>query len=167
MSPRRPVPPSKARPLPTLDELLDKCMPEPNTGCWIWLGARFEKRGGYGALQRSAHGGTLKAHRLAFQLATGLEAENVLHKCDNPPCIWPGHLYAGSDGDNLRDAYARGRKTPVKLRGEDGGNVKLTVEQVLEIRSLHSSSRLELANRFGVSIATIQSIRARRNWGWL
>ena len=158
--------PPKSSALPTLDELLSNCVPEPNTGCWIWLGARFEKRGGYGALQRKGHGGTLKAHRLAFKLATGIDAENVLHTCDNPPCIWPGHLYAGSDGDNLRDAYSRKRRRPVQLFGENHPRSRMTWDAVRDLRArrLLGESAQSLSDRFDISLATVRQILRGITW---
>lgn len=80
--------------------------PEPNTGCWLWAGAL---NGGYGSIgfARTA----LRASRIAWVLWRGpLEAtENVLHKCDFPPCVNPTHLFLGSQRDNVHDMEAKGR----------------------------------------------------------
>src|SRR5574343_697551 len=76
--------------------------------CWLWTGALSEK--GYGLC--SASGELWRAHRLAWHhfngpIPTGM---HVLHRCDRPPCVNPEHLFLGTDTDNLKDCYAKGRR---------------------------------------------------------
>jgi hypothetical protein len=78
--------------------------------CWPWLGVRDHK--GYGQFSTGGRaGGMHGAHRFAVQLtgATIPAGMFVLHHCDNPPCVNPAHLYVGTNADNMRDMWARGR----------------------------------------------------------
>jgi HNH endonuclease len=79
--------------------------------CWEWDGARFSPTG-YGAFQFGVKK-TVRAHRIAFQLAGGLLPPGmlVLHHCDNPPCCNPAHLYAGNHSQNNQDCVRRGRRS--------------------------------------------------------
>ena len=78
-------------------------------GCWEWQGARDPH--GYGRFQ-VVTGTTQKANRFAYELTNGPVPTGlyVLHHCDNPPCVNPAHLYAGTQRDNVRDMVARGRQ---------------------------------------------------------
>lgn len=77
------------------------------TGCWEWSGCRDSA--GYGITT-----GGEQAHRVAYRMKTGHDAGKlcVLHRCDNPPCCNPAHLYEGTKGQNVRDAVERGRWRP-------------------------------------------------------
>ncbi len=75
--------------------------------CWPWLGARMTN--GYGKL---TYGGwNVSAHRLSYVLAFGPIPEGmcILHKCDNPRCVNPAHLRAGTQLENMQDMHAKGR----------------------------------------------------------
>ena len=78
------------------------------SGCWLWKRGRMG--GGYGILKL---GGAVRyAHRVAFELFFGRIPKRafVCHECDTPACVRPGHLYAGNNSTNMRDAWARGRR---------------------------------------------------------
>ncbi len=126
----------------------------PN-GCWVWTGARSH---GYGTL-----GARGKAHRHSYELANGPipAGLDILHSCDNPPCVNPAHLRAGTAKDNARDAKERGRLViPV---GEHNGKSKLTRDAVIEIRNTPATAR-EMAEKFNVAVVTVHGIRAGHTW---
>ena len=81
----------------------------PWSGCWIWT--NHVDRHGYGRFKTQAHGKTFFAHRMSFLAHGGVlqSGQCVLHHCDTPGCVNPGHLYAGSYKDNVRDMIERGR----------------------------------------------------------
>jgi hypothetical protein len=83
----------------------------------------------------------------------------VCHRCDNPPCINPDHLWLGTAKDNIRDCVQKKRNNI----GEKNGLAKLTVKQVQEIRQASGLQR-EIAERFGVSQSLISMIKNRVWW---
>ncbi len=102
---------------------------------------------------------------LAYARAHGeIEAaDRVLHRCDNPPCVNPGHLFIGTAADNTADMVSKGRQH----RGSTHHRAKLTDTDVKEIRKiLTSSSRsdIEIAKQFHVSPAAIWFIRTGKGW---
>lgn len=85
----------------------DRCIPEPNSGCWLWTG--YCNSDGYG--RTTINGKVIGAHRLSYRLFCGeipLGAE-IMHKCDTPACVNPDHLKAGSHLENMTDSYRKGR----------------------------------------------------------
>jgi len=81
---------------------------EKSAGCWLWHGNRDDN--GYGRF--GIEGQIVLAHRFSWLLATGRLSDDIciLHKCDNPPCVCPDHLFEGDRGDNARDMAAKGRQ---------------------------------------------------------
>ncbi len=137
-------------------------------GCWEWQGQRDMK--GYAVINiRRAVGRhvPMGAHRLSWQLAygdipPGLE---VCHRCDNPLCVRPDHLFLGTHRENMADMRAKGRQSNGDgcCRGERHGMSKLTEANVREI--LVSAERgTALAARFGVTPTMVCAIRRRRSW---
>lgn len=95
------------------DILNERSIPEPNTGCLLWLGATTE---GYATIMYRNK--LWSVPRLILGLKKG---ELALHKCDNRACIEPRHLYGGSYRDNMVDALTRGRITRNELGRYQGG----------------------------------------------
>jgi DNA-binding transcriptional regulator YiaG len=129
-------------------------------GCWTWAGARHKQ--GYGFFRLD--GRNQYAHRMAYELFKGPVPEGlfVCHHCDNPSCVNPEHLYAGTRADNARDAVERERYRPAR-RGEANEQVKLTEAAIHDIRSKRAPQR-ELANLYGVSQSLISRIQTGRRW---
>lgn len=138
----------------------------PADGCWEWK--RTKNCYGYGTI--TVNGKSMLAHRLAYILANGSQIDGlvVLHSCDNPACINPHHLRAGTQSDNMSECYERGRSSikPISLKGEKNGASKLTEKEVIEIRRLIKSGRTQkaVAKQFGVSQSQVSNISTGRGW---
>lgn len=130
--------------------------------CWNWLGSR---KSGWHGQWRNAAGQIELTHRAAWRLMRGPIPSGmfVLHRCDNPSCMNPTHLFLGSQSDNCKDMWNKGRARPKQLKGEQHGNSKLTAELVRDIRSSKESGS-EIARRLSLSATTICDIRKRRTW---
>lgn len=128
--------------------------------CWEWQLGRTG--GGYGKVKRG--GRTLIAHRVAYELATGVSPGvlQVCHRCDNRLCCNPAHLFLGTALDNNRDKVAKGRQA----RGETNGNAKLSEAQVREIRHRRASGEgiVPLAREFGVAHTHISALCRLESW---
>lgn len=133
--------------------------------CWEWMGSY--RSNGYG--QYGLNGENIIAHRMAYELRYGPigKMENgkslhVCHKCDNPKCCNPNHLFLGTPRDNVRDMIQKGRC--IRARGESASNTVLTERQVREIRQLRGYSQYAVAAMYGVSRGAIAAVVRRRTW---
>lgn len=126
---------------------------EQTNTCWLWRGAKVLT--GYGHL--TVDGKRKYAHRFSFELhnRTLSDEEVVCHRCDNPSCVNPEHLFAGSIADNNRDMWTKGRG-----RGLDPHNGKLTVDQRRDAvqRVLEGETKTEVAAQFGVTRQAINHL---------
>jgi HNH endonuclease len=141
-------------------------------GCWEWTAGRGKF--GYGSLWWQGDYG--KAHRVAWELFRGPVPVGlfVLHRCDNPPCVNPEHLFLGTQKDNMLDCYNKGRHYHLGSRdiqqGEQNNNSKLTGEKVREIRMLYGSGGWTLrglGKAYGVSYGTIDDAIRRKTWAFV
>lgn len=130
-------------------------------GCWDWLG--YKDANGYGRINN--RGIPMLASRLSYMLHYGdvTEGRVVCHKCDNPSCVNPEHLFIGTQADNVRDMHDKGRARKRGLSGEAHHGAKITEATVREIRSRSEATAL-LAPEYGLSRTTIDDIRKRRSW---
>jgi len=98
------------RPIENMKEhLIKMSMPEPNTGCWLWIGHQRNKKQQYGAITIKCRANY--AHRVSYETFVGKipDKMDLLHKCDTPSCINPDHLFVGTHADNMRDCLKKGR----------------------------------------------------------
>jgi hypothetical protein len=132
--------------------------------CWIWTGGCNSK--GYGELKWSGERGRVLAHRASWEIAFGPvpEGMKVLHRCDNPPCVRPSHLFVGTQADNVRDMASKDRGAACP--GEANPNAKLSGEDVERIRKdlAEGASASDLARRHGVTPTQIYAIKTGRSW---
>jgi hypothetical protein len=135
------------------DRFNDKWVPEPFSGCWIWIGAA---RRGYAAMHPN-----LSAARVSWVIHRGQVPRKlqILHRCDTPLCVNPDHLFLGTPFDNKRDCLSKGRHS----FGEHRPLAKLTKTDVEKILRCNESSK-QLATRFRVDPSTIHRIRKGITW---
>lgn len=135
--------------------------------CWYWFGAKNEN--GYGHIHRG--GKDYKAHRVYYERFIGPIPDGlcVLHKCDNPSCVNPEHLFLGTKKDNMQDASKKGRiQVPhPRIQGELHHQAKLTQKQVDDIRARYIPRKVtqpQLAKEYGVAVSTVGIIICGANW---
>lgn len=182
--------PTTTKPIPELSEedkarFLSKVnkdgptMPHMETPCWVWTA--YKNKHGYGGLvirQRS-----LKAHRVSWYIAYGepsIATPFVLHRCDNPPCCNPSHLFVGTNADNMDDMVKKGRVGTLfgddnasrrfpesRPRGEVVHSAILTSEEVTSMRSAYKAGGVtitQLGKMFGLSRAASGKIINGNTW---
>lgn len=155
---------------------------EPNPdGCWIWTGYTIgpSPQHQYGCLWRNgerwlAHRYVWKMHfgRLPRWINGSSATTQLLHSCDMTLCVNIRHLRLGTQGDNVREAAAKGHyanRPHADQRGYRNPNVRLTEDQVRSIRSERQSGRTlqSIANEFSVHVTTIHRITTKRLWSSL
>jgi len=142
---------------PEQQYIWDRIIPEPNSGCWLWMLA--DNGNGYGQMTyRQAH---YLAHKFAYEafrekVPTGLE---ICHKCDVRSCLNPDHMYVGTGKDNMRDAARRGRCRAQRLQPVD----------VQHIRGIAGVKSMTLADLYGVGKSAIERAKnekARNGRRW-
>lgn len=136
--------------------------------CWLWIGGGHPRHGneGYGAFTCKVFRGR-RAHCFSYFLHFGEIPKdmNVLHRCDNPRCVRPDHLFLGTQAENIADMFAKGRDN--HARGESAGLAKLTEADVLAIRANYKprlNSYRALAREFNVNPTTIASVVLGKTW---
>ena len=162
-------------------------------GCWEWTGALGGFKARYGVMGRN--GRQCYAHRYSYELHQGPIPAGLLvcHKCDNPRCVRPDHLFLGTSKQNTQDAVSKGRmasgtkagpfmrrtppptdyvvRSPYSVRfGALNNNTRLTEDQVIAIRRAAATNTVTytaLAKQYGVDRATIRSAVFRETWAWL
>jgi hypothetical protein len=132
------------------------------TGCWLYRGNLTPN--GYGVL--SVGGRSRATHRLAWELTHGPVPPGlyICHRCDQPACCNPAHLFLGTPSDNQADSVAKGRRPSRK--GSRHPLAKLTDDAVREIRAgkARGERTIDLARRFGISEPSV--CRIAKGYGW-
>jgi DNA-binding CsgD family transcriptional regulator len=133
-----------------------------DNGCWEWTGALMGK--GYGFLKIPGTRKQIGAHRLSFLIHHGPLPDDALvcHTCDNPKCVKPSHLFAGSASDNLQDMKHKDRH----LNGARNGQAKLTDDKVRQIHRMNRKglSQGKIAKSFGIAQSTVFKILNGQRW---
>lgn len=135
----------------------------PNGDCWEWVGCREGL--GYGTIGIEKR--NYRAHRVMFSITRGDIPHGlcVLHRCDNPACVNPAHLWLGTNADNVHDRNMKGRANIP--RGKGHWRSKLSANKVREIRKKSATGewfQRELAAEYGVCIATVNQVLHRKRW---
>ena len=141
--------------------------------CWIWIGVLDRKGYGKIGLKVDNKHKTILAHRLSFELHYGKIKDKMVicHSCDNPKCVNPKHLWQGTQSDNIKDMFSKGRDNLPNQKGEQNPRSILNWKEVREIRRSYKKSKnkrvltqANLANEYNVSRQCIQSIVNNHNW---
>ena len=156
------------------DNVLAKISIGNDAECWNWSASKDPR--GYGLCSVQKH--TFRAHRVVYAIAFGVVPRGmfVCHRCDNPSCCNPSHLFLGTTDDNMADKVAKGRQSrgPAHAaliyerspKGSNSHNAKLTEASVREIRELRRSGQTvsHLARTYGVTRTAINSAIHGRSW---
>ena len=135
--------------------------------CWPWESS-IDARG-YGQLSDKPNKTVLKAHRLAYEMHIGPipDGLSVCHRCDNPRCVNPAHLFAATHAENMADKDRKGRNVaPPTFRGSEAPWSILTESDVMAIRTSSRPSSA-IAAELGVSKSTVKAARRGQTWGHL
>jgi len=138
-----------------------------NNECWEWTGGKQgDGYGIFGVIENGKWKMKL-AHRISWTFHFGEIPKymKICHKCDNPKCVNPNHLFIGTQLDNVKDMVKKGRIN--SREGIKNPKAKLTENEVLEIRRLYASTNItfaDLGKMFGISDTHSGYIVKRRVW---
>jgi len=165
--------PWRARPIPTpLDQhIIDRFWSCVDKGgdCWLWTSGTWPT--GYGRFYVDKQ--QYFSQRISYALTHGScpPDKMVCHKCDNPPCVNPDHLFLGSGFDNMRDMVSKGRVARGGnhgewVSGEKNHRAKLVASQIVEIRRLRAAGAecKDIAKKFGIHRTNVSLIANGQRW---
>lgn len=139
-------------------------------GCWNWTGGTNGRGAGgveYGLLKVPKTRKNITAHRMSYILHNGQITSDqwVLHKCDNPLCVNPDHLFLGTPADNVADMDAKGRRKCNPRKGEQNGRAVLDEDKVKLLRLLHGKFSLTVLSKiFGIGKSQVHRIATGQQW---
>lgn len=142
-----------------IQRFLTKVHENKNTGCWEWHGP---KNKGYGILyfkgkKFGAHRWIYSHTHQAFNIHN--TSQHICHRCDNPGCVNPDHLFLGTHQDNMQDKKNKGRTA----KGKQNGRALLNAFDILAIRKSNDTLQ-QLGDQYGVHWTTIHQIKKRLIW---
>lgn len=142
-----------------LTRFYDRIFYSPD-GCWYWLGLMH--RDGYGLI--STNHITYTAHRVSYMIHKGEIPKDmhICHSCDNPACVNPDHLWAGTNYDNILDRVKKGRS----LLGSKHRSAKITEDDARNIKGLMSIGLMPtlISRCRKISFTTVRDIRRGITW---
>lgn len=153
-----------SKPIPIEKRFWKKVIKSGSDGCWEWTGKR--ERNGYGRTGLTVdgiHRELPATHASWFIHFNQWPNKLVLHKCDNPPCVNPDHLFLGDTKTNVIDRQNKGRSKNLFGVGSRHHGAKLTESDVRKIRVSDKTIK-ELSEIFEVARSSISLIIARKTW---
>ena len=138
--------------------------PGPPGECWAWTGSRLKRNGRYTYGVFSIKRRQVRATRLAWAIRHGSPPGDLIvcHRCDNPACVNPDHLFLGTHADNMADKVHKGRQ----VRGERHYRSKLTATDIVEIRRrvANGETQTSVASDYGIRSNNVSFIVNRVTW---
>lgn len=133
--------------------------------CWVWTANCLKDKDGnrrYGLIGAGRRGeGMLYAHRVSWTLHKGAIPKNmkVLHKCDNPQCVNPDHLFIGTQLDNVRDMHEKGRAGKTGPKPGSGAKVNLSSSEIAQLRlDAATHTNKQLGEKYGIGAGAARNI---------
>lgn len=141
---------------------------EPNSGCFLWLGQVNRSKPNYAQAVASYNGTVMAAAKVSWMLHHGPVPDGmcVCHRCDNPMCVNPDHLFLGTRRDNTQDMIRKGRqRSPFDTRrGEAHPRAKLNDDLVKKIRAAAGQPAMQISRDLGVSVHNVRSVLQFKVW---
>jgi len=159
---------SMSRKIPVDEEyLINHIKVNKKTNCWNWIG--FKDKDGYGKIRQGRFEKEQRAHRISYIIFKEDFDRSLIvcHKCDNPSCINPDHLFIGTHSINHRDMQSKNRSN--YAIGERHGRSILKKEDVLTIKKMRHDniSVKKISKKFGISISYIYELLRNEKWSHL
>lgn len=159
---------ARKTPRPLLERIYKRVQVDEETQCWNISGVK--DKGGYAHVHMSINGEkqTIGAHRAVAHIFHGLDLDSryqfACHRCDNPGCVNPDHIFVGTPQDNIADCISKGRFTV--RRGEANSSAKISEQDVLTIRKRYADGETQaaIAEDYSMDQTAISMIVLRKNW---